>query len=95
MITENDVKTRIQIDKMTKCAHWTGSVDKHKPVLYKDGRKYAVRSEVYKMRKGPVLQGFYVEMTCGNWDCVQSKHMELRPKGRRFGPRLSLDTGKS
>lgn len=84
MPTENDILNNIEADHDTKCAHWTGTTAKKKPVLYKAGRQWWMRTWVYEYRKGPVLQGFYVHMTCGNWDCVNSQHMELRPRGRRF-----------
>src|SRR5690606_41832903 len=76
--------TLFRSDSETKCAHWQGKSHKNKPILYKKGRVVYVRSEVYKLRKGPIPRGFYVYMTCKNWDCVNSRHMDLRPVGRPF-----------
>ena len=72
-----DIST-FEVDKVTKCVHWTGKSHKSKPILYKDRGVFYVRSEVYKLRKGLIPSGFYVTMTCGNWDCINSAHMELK-----------------
>lgn len=90
MITENDILERVEVDKGTKCAHWVGSFSKKKPILYKDGKRYWVRSEVWNMRKGPKRRGFYVAMRCENYDCVNSRHMELRSNLR---PAIDRDSG--
>lgn len=92
-MTEDDVATRISVDRETKCAHWTGSFNKKSPVLYKNGMRYWVRSWVYQLRKGAVDRGYYVHMACNNRDCVNSNHMELRPRGRRFARKTDKNTG--
>lgn len=89
-ITMEDISARIEVDSDSKCAHWVGSVSKRKPVLYKNGRRVWVRTEVYKLRKGPIPRGFYVDMACKNWDCVNSRHMVLMPLGAAL---LDRDAG--
>ena len=84
LLSQEDILAHIEVDSETKCAHWQGKSHKNKPILYKKGRVVYVRSEVYKLRKGPIPRGFYVYMTCKNWDCVNSRHMDLRPVGRPF-----------
>lgn len=89
MLSENDILRQIEVDPVTKCAHWVGSTHHHLPIAYKNGRQIYVRSFVYIMRFGPLGSGKRVIMTCGNWDCVNSRHMTLQdlfqPNGAERG----------
>lgn len=91
MLKISDIVT-YQADATTKCVHWTGKTHKKKPVLYKYGRVWYVRSEVYKLRKGLIPKGFYIQMACGNWDCINSSHMQLYSN---LGPRFGETIGKT
>lgn len=73
---KDQINKNIKIDRDSGCYHWLGSLTKRRPVLYTDGLCIYVRTHVYKFAVDPELpKSKHVAMTCGNFDCVNPRHM--------------------